>query len=528
MGYAKGETDEYGCRRRARPPLVGMSEGWNMGRPRKRQRRRFGTLRTVTKHGHEYIEASYPTPLDAFAKWPNLPKRQTKTVAPDFIGEAEAWLSEAERAIKLDAWMPPQLTRKTERREAVTFAEYAAQWLDTRHRSTGEPIRETTKQKHREALRLYLLPFFGQTALADITAADVQRWWDTFTPDRAAERVNREARRANVYATLRAIMRSAATEPVDTDGSTLIKDTPCNLRALRGETKHKVVIAEIDQLQALYEAFPKWLRLYVYLSGYLGLREGECLGLERQDIELKNRMLHVRRAAKTVTYKDGRRENVLGETKTRGSVRDLRIPEFLAEPIADHLREFTGSEPDALLFPSPRSGGVCAGQTLRNAFTRAKEKVPALAGMRPHDLRDTALTRLAAMGATNGELMRQAGHQTLAVASKYQHTVESHYTGVLDTLARSVEATTANTTAQSPEPAETRDATPPADEATDGLRADGLGELEQLAAVLAHMPLAARVDVLKGIPAERRYRILELLDTTAQVETMRELLREAA
>ena len=116
----------------------------------------------------------------------------------------------------------------------------------------------------------------------------------------------------------------------------------------------------------------------------------------------------------------------------------------------------------------------------------------------------------------------------MAVASKYQHTVESHYTGVLDTLARSVEATTANTTAQSPEPAETRDATPPADEATDGLRADGLGELEQLAAVLAHMPLAARVDVLKGIPAERRYRILELLDTTAQVETMRELLREAA
>jgi len=246
-------------------------------------------------------------------------------------------------------------------------------------------------------------------------------------------------------------------------------------------------------------------------------------------------LLHVRRAAKTVTYKDGRRENVLGETKTRGSVRDLRIPEFLAEPIADHLREFTGSEPDALLFPSPRNGGVCAGQTLRNAFTRAKEKVPALAGMRPHDLRDTALTRLAAMGATNGELMRQAGHQTLAVASKYQHTVESHYAGVLDTLARSVEAadgertaTTANTTAQSPEPAETRDVTPPADEATDGLQTDGMGELEQLAAVLAHMPLAARVDVLKGIPAERRYRILELLDTTAQVETMRELLREAA
>ena len=123
----------------------------------------------------------------------------------------------------------------------------------------------------------------------------------------------------------------------------------------------------------------------------------------------------------------------------------------------------------------------------------------------------------------------------MAVASKYQHTVESHYMGVLDTLARSVEATdgertatTASVTAQAPEPAEAKDATPPADGAMDGTQADGTGELEQLAAVLAHMPLAARVDVLKGLPAEQRYRILELLDTTAQVETMRELLREAA
>ena len=511
-----------------------------MGRPRKRQRRRFGTLRTVTKHGHEYIEASYPTPLDAFAKWPNLPKRQTKTVAPDFIGEAEAWLSEAERAIKLDAWTPPQLIRETQRRETLTFAQYAAKWLDNRRKSTGEPIRETSKQKHREALRLYLLPFFGDMALADITPTDVQRWWDTFTPYRAAEGASLENRRANVYTTLRAIMRSAATEPVDADGNTLIKATPCHMKTSQGEMKHKVVIAEIDQLQALYEALPKWLRLYVYLSGYMGLREGECLGLERQDIDLKAMQLHIRRAAKTVTYKDGRRENVLGKTKTRGSVRDLRIPEFLAKPIADHLNEFTGSEPTALLFPSPRNGGVCGGQTVRNAFTRTTRRIPALAGMRPHDLRDTALTRLAAMGATNGELMRQAGHQTLAVASKYQHTVESHYAGVLDTLARSVEAVdgmddqrtaaeeTASATMSIPEPSVSEEDTAPAGGAVDGPHAGDTGELGQLAAVLAHMPLAARVDVLKGLPSAQRYRVLELLDTTAQVETMRELLREAA
>lgn len=506
-----------------------------MGRPRKRQRRRFGTLRTVTKHGHEYIEASYPTPLDAFAKWPNLPKRQTKTVAPDFIGEAEAWLSEAERAIKLDAWTPPQLIRETQRRETITFAEYATQWVRNRRKSTGEPIRETSKQKHREVLRLYLLPFFGDMALTDITPADVQRWWDEFTPYRATEGVDLEGRRTDVYTTLRAIMRSAATEPVDADGNTLIKASPCHIKTSQRERKHKVVIAEIDQLQALYEALPKWLRLYVYLSGYMGLREGECLGLERRDIDLKGMMVHVRQAAKRVTYEDGNKENLLGDPKTRSSVRDVRIPEFLRQPIADHLNEFTGSEPTALLFPAPRKGGICEGQTVRNAFTRTvRKKIPALAGMRPHDLRDTACTRLAAMGATNGELMRQAGHRSLAVASKYQHAVESHYAGVLDALARSVEAageeqtaTTASATTSIPEPPAAEGDTAPADTAADGPQVDDTGELGQLATVLAHMPLTARVDVLKGLPAERRYQVLELLDTTAQVETMRELLKEA-
>lgn len=540
MGYDIGETDGDGINPRSEPP----TGRWDMGRPRKRQRRHFGSLRTVTKHGHEYIEASYPTPLEAFSKWPNLPKRQTKTVIPDFIGEAEAWLSRAERDIKLGAWIPPQQRRETTRRESMTFGEYARRWLDGRRKADGEPIRETTKQKHREALRLYLLPFFGNTALADITAADVQRWWDTFTPYRADEGADRDARRYAVYCTLRAIMRSAATEPVDADGSTLIKATPCHLKAQRAAMRHKVVIAEIDQLQALYEAFPKWLRLYVYLSGYMGLREGECLGLQRRDVDAKNMILHVRRAAKTLTHADGTRETVLGATKTRGSVRDVRIPEFLAEPIADHLREFTGSEPTALMFTAPRTGGICTGQTLRNTFNRAKGKVPALAGMRPHDLRDTALTRLAAMGATNGELMRQAGHQTLDVASRYQHTMESHYTGVLDSLTHAVnsdgshapapagdgtgerqdatETDAMDGTATTPASATAMDATG----AGNGPQAAGTDGAGRLAGVLARMPLTARLDVLRGLPTERRYEILETLDTTTQVETMRELLRE--
>lgn len=475
-----------------------------MARPRKRQRRRFGRLRTVTKHGHDYIEASYLTPVEAFDKWPDLPKRQYKVVTSEYETEAVAWLDKAERDIRLEAWTPPQIERARERREAVTFREYAERWLRERRKANGEPIRETSKQKYREALRLYLYPAFGDKRLGAITAKDVQAWWDGFKPERAAEGASLEARRADTYAKLRAIMASAAKEPIDDEGNTLIKATPCTIKAAQGDTKHKVVIAELDQLQALYEAMPAWLRLTVYLAGYLGLREGECLGLQRWDIDLDAMILHVRRAAKTEEYEDGSKKNVLGPPKSRGSIRDLTIPDFLAEPIRGHL-EHVGAEPDALLFPSPRSGGICAGQTLRNAFKRAIIKTPALAGMRFHDLRDTALTRLAAMGATTGELMRQAGHQTLAVASKYQHRVQSHYDSVIGNLETAV--TTANAT-----PAETTATTD--------------DELAALAGVLAVIPLKDRANVLRSLPAARRVAVLGVLPAEVKAETLSELLRE--
>jgi hypothetical protein len=54
--------------------------------------------------------------------------------------------------------------------------------------------------------------------------------------------------------------------------------------------------------------------------------------------------------------------------------------------------------------------------------------------MRFHDLRHTALTRLAEMGATGGELMEQAGHTSLKVASIYQQSSVKHRKQVMQRL----------------------------------------------------------------------------------------------
>ncbi|PWG60204.1 tyrosine-type recombinase/integrase [Bifidobacterium catulorum] len=472
---------------------------------RKRQRRRFGKIRRISRGGREYIEASYPTPPEAFAKWPGLPQRQYKTVPPEYETEAESWLIAAERDIKLGIWTPPQTERAKRKRDSVTFRDYAQTWLKNRHKSTGEPIRETTKQKYREALRLYLYPYFGDRSMRSISASDVQAWWDGFTPVRANEGVSLEARRVNVYSTLRAIMRSAASEPIDDEGNTLIDVNPCKIKAVRVPAKHKIVIAELDQIKALCEALPDWMRLAVYISGYTGLREGECLGLQRRDIDLKARVIHVRRAAKTENYEDGSRKNVLGELKTRSSYRDAKFPENLVPLIEDHLRRYVGKEPEALLFPAQRAGGICSGQTFRNAFGRAKTKVPGLASMRPHDLRDTALTMLHAEGATTGELMRQAGHNTLAVASKYQHRVESHFDQVLRNFDADIIGVKGDKAVS---------------------KENKATQSSDLSTILAEMALPDRVRILKGLDPEKRLAMMRSFDEKTRIETMEQLLKE--
>ena len=80
--------------------------------------------------------------------------------------------------------------------------------------------------------------------MRDITARDVQHWWDAFRP--VSRHANREKRRLQAYKTLHAIMSSAVTEPVGFDGRPIIDRNPCTIRAARPKVDHEPVIAEAD------------------------------------------------------------------------------------------------------------------------------------------------------------------------------------------------------------------------------------------------------------------------------------------
>ena len=396
------------------------------------RRRRFGSVRRLNRHGRDYLEASYPTPQDAFARWPGLPRRQSRMLPAEYAAELDAWLADAEKRITLGSWTPPQVERAEQERDGITFADYAHRWADTHRRADGELVRGSARSKHLEIIELYLIPAFGDRGMRDITARDVQHWWDAFRP--VSRHANREKRRLQAYKTLHAIMSSAATEPVGFDGRPIIDRNPCAIRAARPKVDHEPVIAEADQIRALADAMPERLAPTVILAGTLGLREGECLALMRRDVDLRRMILHVRHSVSMERDPHGRWRPVIGEPKTGSSVRDIRIPDTLRPWLERALRN---AQPGAsgLLFPA-RDGGPMRPQTLRNLFAKARDRVPGLEGMWFHDLRKTALTAFAAAGATNGEVMHIAGHTSLDVASIYQQSLDRH----LDDVYRRLES----------------------------------------------------------------------------------------
>lgn len=62
-----------------------------------------------------------------------------------------------------------------------------------------------------EAIKLYLIPAFGDKPMRSITPADVRHWWDAFQP--VTQRADRTKRRLQAYKILHAIMDSAARDP---------------------------------------------------------------------------------------------------------------------------------------------------------------------------------------------------------------------------------------------------------------------------------------------------------------------------
>lgn len=316
----------------------------------------------------------------------------------------------------------------------VKFEDYANEWLDHRPK-----LRPRTREFYEGLLRNHINPTFGQQELNKITPGEVRAWWAKIHRSHLSE-----ASCAKAYRLLRSILVTAETDD-------LIPRNPCRIDGAGVEHSDERPVATVEQVYQLAAAVPDRLRSMVLLFGFVGIRLGEALALERRHIDLAQGTIRVEQQEQEL--RDG--SIIIGPPKTRKGTRTIALPQFLSEELAAHLERHVRRSPKSRLFRGEQGGTLRRIQWQR-IWERAKRQVDGLPpDFHAHDLRHTANTITAASGASTRELMERMGHASSDAALRYQHATRDRDRTIADLVGDFV----AQSHGQSTRPCDIRDQT---------------------------------------------------------------------
>lgn len=148
---------------------------------------------------------------------------------------------------------------------------------------------------------------------------------------------------------------------------------------------------------------------------WTGLRRGELLGLEYDDVDLKSHVLHIRRG---VFLENGKPVVIEGEAKTEASIGDIALPDVVYRVIMTIPRvgEYIfGAENGKLMYPRNFN-------RLYDSFLKALQKqYPSFRHITPHISRHTAATLTLRSGADVRIVQKKLRHSSIYTTMRYTH-----------------------------------------------------------------------------------------------------------
>ncbi|HEY5014359.1 MAG TPA: tyrosine-type recombinase/integrase [Acidimicrobiia bacterium] len=306
--------------------------------------------------------------------------------------DADRFRASVEVDLSGQKWIDPNAGK-------VTLEEYATSWLCAR-----TTLKAQTRTTYEDQLRVHIVPHLGRVELGRLTPRHVREWHSKLI----ANGLSRNTA-AKSYRMLRTILSTA----VEDD---LITRNPCQIPGAGVERIAERPVATIDQVWAAADAIGERYRCCVLLAGFVGLRLGEIIGLERRHIDLRESTLTVEQQVQELRG----RGPVTTTPKSIAGHRTVVLPAFVASELAAHLSRYVGNDPTACMFVGEH-GGILRRVVLRKHWLRARTAAGLSDGFRFHDLRHTANTIAASTGASTRELMYRMGHASPQAALRYQH-----------------------------------------------------------------------------------------------------------
>ncbi len=293
----------------------------------------------------------------------------------------------------------------------LRFEPLSEEWLASKRH-----LRPRTLTCYRDALDRIVLPTFGSMKVSAITTQHIAKAIRELEErDLSSSTIN------NYLLPLGSTLAFAASRG-------LIPRSPFSLLTRDDRPRKKVTrtqdhVWNDEEIQALLEASEYLAKQpesrYDYspilrLAVKTGLRPGELLGLQWQDIDFEGVDLHVNR--------QWTRQGVFGPPKTDAAYRRIPLSDDLAASLRDHHKKALAMGlASEVIFPSRTGGPLSHRNVERRGFDRAAE-LAEVEGVSFYSLRHAFASRMIFRGISPTVLARLMGHESSAITERrYTH-----------------------------------------------------------------------------------------------------------
>ncbi|RME56694.1 site-specific integrase, partial [Candidatus Parcubacteria bacterium] len=294
----------------------------------------------------------------------------------------------AKRFAEEETVQAKRLVKQEKVTETPSFEDFALQWYGEHELEWRASYKRTLKS----TLNRYLIPYFGERAVGEITKADILAFRASLAKVKAPGKTTRlsNARINKILLPLRQILNEAA-------------DRFHFVTPFEGIKPLKVPRTDVDpftleEVKRIIEHVRPDFKDYFIVRFFTGMRTGEIDGLKWQYVDFERRLILVRE-----TWVNGQEEY----TKTDGSQRDIQMNEMVYQALKRQW-EVTGHRSKFVF--CTRTGQPLSHRNVTLRVWYPLLKYLGIKPRRPYQTRHTAATLWLAAGEAPEWIARQLGH----------------------------------------------------------------------------------------------------------------------
>ena len=304
-------------------------------------------------------------------------------------------------------------------------------WLDHWYQRECKPhIRPKTQADYENRIYQHVIPELGSIPLAKLTAADLHQFYNRLKEGGRLLRVEQygpglsDRMVKSCHVTCRVALDQAVAQGL------ILKNPALSCKAPVTRPKEMQVLTGEEIQRLLIQAKEDGCFELLLLELSTGLRRGEILALQWDDLDFRTGVLRVERQVQRI-----RGKLVVSQPKTRASSRSILLP----TPVLKILEQYRQSVTSRWMFPSPRKGDSPRDPTAVRKKLAAVLKRAGCPAARFHDLRHTFATSALEHGMDVKTLSTVIGHVSSATTlNVYAHVTDEMRQKAADKIDRAI------------------------------------------------------------------------------------------